>query len=419
MHGAGHCGSNQLFIDHLAVERWTLDHPCMPTCIAAEAITTPEVATLQCCSDSSSAASGSSQCQPLLLQLQPEEAIQSRTSTSGLPELLLSAAGKLQQLVELLTVREPSAAAELSVLQWQLISGYGQLPGSRCSTGGDAAATNAPISSQQHHGVCSSNATNSHPLLAATTAGPEQGMSANSHQLRAAGAGPVAGQTCLQDCFNVAAAARLFSGATTQLQAPHLSWYYLDGSRVRGPHDPALMIRWYCNCFIEQQLPVAAVLQQPLDSSSPPPLTAFVPLKELLARVEQGCSYQPHMALEQTQQQMQQQLGPQLPGSTSNFCQVQPVTMGLQQIAARLRDVAMLEPRSVKDRNSKAAPSAPVAAGQLTPVKQHQSAGAAAATGLLSNSNAIQPPPAAAAAAAAAAILDLTKYLWQGCLWPC
>eukprot|EP00775_Hariotina_reticulata_P002632 gene2632-2933_t len=87
-----------------------------------------------------------------------------------------------------------------------------------------------------------------------------------------------------EDCINVAAAARLFSGATTQLQAPHLSWYYLDGSRVRGPHDPALMIRWYCNCFIEQQLPVAAVLQQPLDSSSPPPLTAFVSLRELLAQ---------------------------------------------------------------------------------------------------------------------------------------
>jgi hypothetical protein len=390
---AGCCGSSQSRTHNTVVDK-KFDQPCTLSCTAAETSTTSEAATLQGCTATSSTVSqqhsGSNQHQPLLQELLSEELNNPQSSTFGLSDLLSSAAGKLQKLVEHLTLREPSAAAELSVLHWQLVNGYGQLPGSRCSTGEDAADTSTANSIQEHHGMCSSNATHSHPLLAPTTADPELSIGTSSNRMAAAGAGPATAQSCLQDCTNVAAAARLFSGSTAQLQAPHhLSWYYLDGSRVRGPHDAALMIRWYCNGFIEQHLPVAAVLQQSQDSSKPPPLAAFVPMKQLLAQVGQGCHYQPYIALQQTEQQVPQQLGPQLQASNASFCQVQPVTMGLQQIAARLRDVALLEPRTVKGRNANEGPSTPMAAGQLMPVKEHQVAGDAAAVNSFSSNNAV------------------------------
>jgi hypothetical protein len=64
-----------------------------------------------------------------------------------------------------------------------------------------------------------------------------------------------------------------------------------------GPHDAALMIRWFCSFFLEEHLPVAGVLQQADGSSRQPPGDAFQPLHVLLQQVQQGSTYMPHNAM--------------------------------------------------------------------------------------------------------------------------
>ncbi|WIA40740.1 hypothetical protein OEZ86_004424 [Tetradesmus obliquus] len=111
----------------------------------------------------------------------------------------------------------------------------------------------------------------------------------------------------LQDQLSVVRASllqHLAHKAALELKAPSIDWYYLEeGGSVRGPHDAALMIRWFCSFFLEDHLPVAGVLQQADGSSRQPPGTAFQPLHLVPAAVMSDGAQQRHSAAGQQQQQ--------------------------------------------------------------------------------------------------------------------
>jgi hypothetical protein len=227
-------------------------------------------------------------------QQQQQQQQQQHTASADTAELLLAAASKVQQLVEQLSASEPSAAADLSVLQWQLTAVYGSLtcsstgdcssridshesgsqsvssssvPGSKTGNGGDGVPAQA-----QRGGVLQGVACDiSHPLsvtsspAAATTIGSQRstagGMlvdaATGTSPLRYAAAADAAQPNpCqqqqqdpdLQAVCRTAAAAQLFSGAAnsssssggSKLVAASLAWYYLEPGYppiVKGPYD--------------------------------------------------------------------------------------------------------------------------------------------------------------------------------------
>uniref|UniRef100_A0A383W130 GYF domain-containing protein n=1 Tax=Tetradesmus obliquus TaxID=3088 RepID=A0A383W130_TETOB len=248
--------------------------------------------------------------------------------SAGSAAVLLTAAAKLQRLVEQLTQREPAVAADLSLLQWQLTTAFGSMTGAPSRSGEDAQLTDhssstsssncqdpaveVPAAAAEEAAAAavagasgsedSSNSNNAGGYLQTPTtpAGSVKLQPADTHPLAedAPAAAAAAGHPAQHSAAEVAAAARLFSGAATTLQAPSIDWYYLEeGGSVRGPHDAALMIRWFCSFFLEDHLPVAGVLQQADGSSRQPPGTAFQPLHVLLQLVQQGGSYLPHNAM--------------------------------------------------------------------------------------------------------------------------
>jgi hypothetical protein len=96
---------------------------------------------------------------------------------------------------------------------------------------------------------------------------------------------------------DAAAAARLFSGAAAAT-APgargtqELAWWYLDCSgALRGPYTPSTMLRWWCQGFLEADLPLAAVAEAP-DGAVPRPAGRLVPLRVLLDVVAAGGSFE-------------------------------------------------------------------------------------------------------------------------------
>ncbi|KAF6255266.1 hypothetical protein COO60DRAFT_1641682 [Scenedesmus sp. NREL 46B-D3] len=223
--------------------------------------------------------------------------------------VLLTAAAQLQRVVEQLTQREPAVAADLSLLQWQLTAAFGSMTGapsrsgeedllhhsrgSGCGQGpeADSPAAGEGASSAATTEACSSSSSSSSSVLLqdalTTAAAPVKLVPADTHPLaEEAAAAAAAGHPAQHNAAEVAAAARLFSGAATTLQAPSMDWYYLEeGGSVRGPHDAALMIRWFCSSFLEDHLPVAGVLEQADGSSRQPPAAAFQPLHVLLRQV--------------------------------------------------------------------------------------------------------------------------------------
>jgi hypothetical protein len=220
---------------------------------------------------------------------QPEQ----QQVVSETAEKLLAAVSKVQQLVEALSTNEPSAAADLSVLQWQLTAIYGGLTCTNSSSdaagecvgdqpdctaaGADAHAgrhhssgTGAAAGQGPRHGILQGvSCTGADPLSASCSpaaaagaaAAGRQGTAAvyvdattgTSPQRDAASAGAAAGHTehqqqqqQVQELSRTAAAAQLFSGAAnnsssgSKLAAASLCWYYLepgDPPIVKGPYD--------------------------------------------------------------------------------------------------------------------------------------------------------------------------------------
>lgn len=220
---------------------------------------------------------------------------QQHVAVSETAEQLLAAASKVQQLVEQLSGREPSAAADLSVLQWQLTAIYGGLTCSNsssvtsdapCGSSGsnqrqNSSGDNNSSSSEggsdaglqgQRHGVLQGvSCTGSDPLSAAcspaaatadkkgsqTSAAIYVDATTGTSPQREAAAAAV-GQADpqqqqqlqeAQELGRTAAAAQLFSGAATnsgsgsKLVAASLCWYYLepgDPPIVKGPYDAGM-----------------------------------------------------------------------------------------------------------------------------------------------------------------------------------
>jgi hypothetical protein len=164
--------------------------------------------------------------------------------------VLLTAAAKLQRLVEQLTQREPAAAADLSLLQWQLTTMFGSMTGAPSRSGAVS-----PLLDQSS-GLSDSPAAETLPSAEVAAAGSSSDGSmllqdppmtpAGSVKLQPVDTHPLAGEAAAAAAANhpaqhsaaeVAAAARLFSGAATTLQAPSIDWYYLEeGGSVRGGH---------------------------------------------------------------------------------------------------------------------------------------------------------------------------------------
>jgi hypothetical protein len=191
----------------------------------------------------------------------------------------------VQQLVEHLSATEPSAAADLSVLQWQLTAIYGMLTctsSSSSSEGGTAGcgtgqpgtcvdiSSSSTVSPGQRHGVLQGvSCTGSDPLSAtcspaAADVKAQHGSSpaaaavyvdATTGTSPAREASAAAGQPDsqqqleqLQELSRTAAAAQMFSGAAnssssgsgSKLAAASLCWYYLepgDPPIIKGPYD--------------------------------------------------------------------------------------------------------------------------------------------------------------------------------------
>ena len=175
-------------------------------------------------------------------------------------EQLLIIADKLQQLVSTLSTPSPAAAADLSLMHWQLTSAWAQL---------FARPTTDPT-----------------PTTPSKL--PTQQLDRARTKLA---------QQCLST-VNGCTSARLFSGAAAATPATQLSWFYLDdGSRIRGPHDPATMLRWHCQGYLEDALPICAVVQLPDGTSPCPDRAAFTPLHQRLQQVEEGVPFHPYDSL--------------------------------------------------------------------------------------------------------------------------
>jgi hypothetical protein len=185
--------------------------------------------------------------------------------SAGSAAVLLTAAAKLQRLVEQLTQREPAVAADLSLLQWQLTTAFGHMTGAPSRNGNEmllvgqssgsskcqgtvaempvvAEEGEATVAVERSSGIAdsSSNSSNTGAWLQTPTtpAGSVKLLPADAHPLAdeaAAAAAAAAGHPAQHSAAEVAAAARLFSGAATTLQAPSIDWYYLEeGGSVRG-----------------------------------------------------------------------------------------------------------------------------------------------------------------------------------------
>jgi hypothetical protein len=215
---------------------------------------------------------------------------QQQLDTSEIAEQLLAAASKVQQLVEQLSATEPSAAADLSVLQWQLTAIYGSLTPScaeAISSGSSSAAGDSGNASSCPDGNHSSSmvvgrqqgvlqgvtCTGSDPLSASCSPAAHKSSKQDksggvvlvdaaigtspmrdvpSAEAAAARQGTQQPQVMLeqgqdwQAASRTAAAAQLFSGAAnssgsgSKLVAASLQWWYLepgDPPIVKGPYD--------------------------------------------------------------------------------------------------------------------------------------------------------------------------------------
>jgi hypothetical protein len=184
---------------------------------------------------------------------------------------LLVIANRLQDLVGTLSSAQPAAAADLSVMQWQL-----------------TAACNLLSAQQPAWDAVSSAAPDQSPAAAA---GAGEGDDAAS----AATAGRLSQQRCLL-APATCPAARLFSGAACAQPGP-LCWFYLDDEDcIRGPYDAATMLRWHCQGCLEDSLPVVALMHSPAAAQGglvAPEPQAFLPLQQLLAAVGGGQQYRP------------------------------------------------------------------------------------------------------------------------------
>jgi hypothetical protein len=169
--------------------------------------------------------------------------------------VLLTAAAKLQRLVEQLTQREPAVAADLSLLQWQLTTTFGSMTGAPSRSGevvpllqqsssstpdaAESTAADEEVSAAVNEASNSSSSSEALQDAPMTPAGSVKLQPADTHPLAedaaAAAAAAAAGHPAQHSAAEVAAAARLFSGAATTLQAPSIDWYYLEeGGSVRG-----------------------------------------------------------------------------------------------------------------------------------------------------------------------------------------
>lgn len=221
----------------------------------------------------------SSSPQQQLHSAQPEQ-LQGVSETA---EKLLAAVSKVQQLVEALSTQEPSAAADLSVLQWQLTAIYGGLTCTNSSsdaagecTGdqpnctpvdsdGDCHSSSTGAATGPRHGILQGvSCTGADPLSASCSPAAAAGRlgtaavyvdatTGTSPQRDGTSADTAAGhapqqqqQVQVQELSRTAAAAQLFSGAATnsssgsKLAAASLCWFYLepgDPPIVKGPYD--------------------------------------------------------------------------------------------------------------------------------------------------------------------------------------
>lgn len=248
------------------------------------------------CSNSNSTTSEQHITEP---QQQPQQP-QQHTHTLDTAEQLLAAASKVQQLVELLSSSEPSAAADLSVLQWQLTTIYGSLTcgGSSSSRGGmcadgqsfDGSSSGSAVQGQRNGVLQGVACTGRDPLSAACSPATADRKSVKSRATavvcvdastgtsplreppaaaaKASGGDQAVDQrredqadTQLQQQpelqqqqdldvesdRRVAAAAQLFSGAANnssggggKLVAASLAWFYLEPGEppiMKGPYD--------------------------------------------------------------------------------------------------------------------------------------------------------------------------------------
>lgn len=173
---------------------------------------------------------------------------------------LLTVADDLKKLQEQLSIQQPATASKLCHLCSKLSQVHGRLSSAGSTAPSDLSRTSSR--DQQHISRSISQVPGDLSVSSAVHAGDD-------------------------------AYARLFSGAATTAPV-ELGWYYLDDERrARGPYDAATMIRWYCQSFLEDQLPVSAVVLQPDCSAPQPPLNSFQPLVDVLQQVAQGGCYIP------------------------------------------------------------------------------------------------------------------------------
>lgn len=226
---------------------------------------------------------------------------QQQPDTLETAEQLLAAASKVQQLVEQLSATEPSAAADLSVLQWQLTAIYGSLTrscaeaissGSSSAAGGsvdissslDNQHSSRAVTGRQQGVLQGVACTGSDPLSSSGSPAAEKGSKQDTSGGvvlvdAAIGTSPMrigipAAAACQgtqqqqqvvlqqqqeqdwQAASRTAAAAQLFSGAAnssgsgSKLVAASLQWWYLepgDPPIVKGPYDAGVCV---CMCVL-------------------------------------------------------------------------------------------------------------------------------------------------------------------------
>jgi hypothetical protein len=188
-------------------------------------------------------------------------------------EHLLAAVSKVQQLVEQLSGSEPSAAADLSLLQWQLTSLYGCLSAMQQLPCSDTTSVAVSSSSSQPCGVLMGVSCFEDPLSArvsttAVAAAPPASATAATIEVAAdtAAAQPACGEDLAaaaqqqqqQHCARLTAAAQYFSGAAAVADSCSSS----SSSSSRKPLPPASH-------------------------------ASFQPLGQLLAQVQEGRGYVP------------------------------------------------------------------------------------------------------------------------------
>jgi hypothetical protein len=215
---------------------------------------------------------------------------QQQPDTLETAEQLLAAASKVQQLVEQLSATEPSAAADLSVLQWQLTAMYGSLTCS-CTVAIDGGSSSSAAGGSGDISSCP-DGNHSSSMVVGRQQGVLQGVTCTGSDPLSASCSPAAHKSSKRDtpggvvlvdaaigtspmrdvpsaeaaacrgtqqpqvmleqgqdwpaASRTAAAAQLFSGAAnssgsgSKLVAASLQWWYLepgDPPIVKGPYD--------------------------------------------------------------------------------------------------------------------------------------------------------------------------------------